>query len=99
MPPKSSQPPSTSKGVSKPSSSNSAANKAIAAPSKALQSTYQFLTAQENRSVVWAVGGFGIAVGFLSSSWSDLLVPGYRKQQTADDTALSEPEPTCTTKF
>ncbi|CAL8584472.1 hypothetical protein XPA_010068 [Xanthoria parietina] len=80
MPPKRSQPPSSTKAPAGSSSttttpSSSAANKAMAAPSRALQSTYQFVTAQENQGVVWAVGLFGVAVGFMGSSWSDLLVP------------------------
>ncbi|CAO1605593.1 hypothetical protein XANCAGTX0491_009103 [Xanthoria calcicola] len=79
MPPKRSQPPASTKAPagssSTTSSSSAAANKAMAAPSRALQSTYQFVTAQENQGVVWAVGLFGVAVGFMGSSWSDLLVP------------------------
>ncbi|KAL8729662.1 MAG: hypothetical protein Q9166_004611 [cf. Caloplaca sp. 2 TL-2023] len=61
MPPKRQNPP-PSKGAfanSSSYSSTSAANKAIAAPSRALQSTYRFLTAQENQGIVRAVGLFG----------------------------------------
>ncbi|KAF6226298.1 hypothetical protein HO133_009164 [Letharia lupina] len=41
----------------------------------ALRDTYDALTAQENRSVLKAVGFAGVAVAFFSSSWSEYLHP------------------------
>lgn len=39
-----------------------------------IASTYQTLTSEENASVVRSVAFFGVAVTFLASSWSELLV-------------------------
>ncbi|KAL2051401.1 hypothetical protein ABVK25_008268 [Lepraria finkii] len=39
----------------------------------ALRNTYGALTAKENRSIVRAVGMFGVAVAFFASSYSDIL--------------------------
>ncbi|PVI06214.1 hypothetical protein DM02DRAFT_515187 [Periconia macrospinosa] len=46
----------------------------LAEPSFA-QSTYQYFTSKENRSVVTAVGMFAIGVTFLHSSWAEILLP------------------------
>ncbi|GAW13063.1 hypothetical protein ANO14919_024410 [Xylariales sp. No.14919] len=45
------------------------------APKGVIASTYNALTSPENASVVKSVAIFGAAVAFLSSSWSELLLP------------------------
>lgn len=67
MPPKRAQPSSSKLPSSAPTTNNK--------PTQILQSTYATITAPENQSVVRAVGLFGVAVAFLSSGWSDWLVP------------------------
>ncbi|KAI1814421.1 hypothetical protein GGS20DRAFT_548540 [Poronia punctata] len=45
------------------------------APKGAIASTYSALTSPENAPVVRSVAVFGAAIAFLSSPWSEYLLP------------------------
>ncbi|KAK5093683.1 hypothetical protein LTR70_005682 [Exophiala xenobiotica] len=46
-------------------------------PDGYISSIYQALTSEDNASVVISVAMFGAAVTFLSSTWSEFLLPDF----------------------
>ncbi|KAI0390452.1 hypothetical protein F5Y17DRAFT_461763 [Xylariaceae sp. FL0594] len=54
---------------------DSKGSRAAAAPKGVIAQTYSALTSPENATVVKSVAIFGAAVAFLSSSWSEFLLP------------------------